>query len=122
MTTITERMEYASAAAHDFADAAMVQLFTLLGIHERIGDETAAKHHPVLLAALIDAAAKTYAIERQCESAERIADAVNDVGMAIRESSLPQATMELADALFRLKSVGRDALDMVERTRKGATK
>jgi hypothetical protein len=76
----------------------------------------------VLLAALIDAAAKTYAIERQCESAERIADAVNDVGMAIRESSLPQATMELADALFRLKSVGRDALDMVERTRKGATK
>lgn len=122
MTTITERMEYASTAAHDFADAAMVQLFALLNIHERIGDETAAKHHPVLLAALIEAAAKTYAVERQHEAAELIADAVNDVGMAIRESSLPQAMTEVADALFHLKSVGRDALDMAERTGKGATK
>jgi len=92
MTTITERMEYASAAAHDFADAAMVQLFKMLGIYERIGDKTAAKHHPVLLAALIEAAAKTYAIERQCESAERIADALRDIADALKGNTAPSVT------------------------------
>ena len=91
MKTITERMEYASAAAHDFADAAMVQLFEMLGIHERIGDETAAKHHPVLLAALIEAAAKTYAIERQCGSADRIADALRDIADALMGDTASEA-------------------------------
>lgn len=84
MTTITERMEYASAAAHDFADAAMVQLFQLADIPEGVSDYGAAKHHPTLLAALIDAAAKTYAIERQCESAERIADALRDIADTLK--------------------------------------
>lgn len=97
MTTITERMEYASAAAHDFADAAMVQLFALLNIHERIGDETAAKHHPVLLAALIDAAAKTYAIERQCESADRIADGLRDIADALKGNT---AAISYASAIL----------------------
>jgi len=82
MKTITERMEYASAAAHDFADAAMVQLFELLGIRERDGDQVAAARHPVVLATLIDAAARVYAAERQHEAAELIAKAINDAGMA----------------------------------------
>ena len=86
MTTITERMEYASAAAHDFADAAMVQLFEMLHIHQRIGDETAAKHHPALLAALIEAAAKVYAVERQCESLDRIANSLRDTADALRKN------------------------------------
>lgn len=101
MTTITERMKYASAAAHDFADAAMVQLFKLLHIHDRISDETAAKHHPALLAALIDAAAKTYAIERQCESAERIADALRDIADAIKGNTTAiRYESALADVLI----------------------
>ena len=87
MTTITERMEYASAAAHDFADAALAQLFELLHIHERIGVETAAKHHPAVLAALIEAASKTYAVERQCESTERIADALRDIADALKSNT-----------------------------------
>lgn len=94
MTTITERMEYASAAAHDFADAAMVQLFALLNIHERISDEVAAKHHPVLLAALIEAAAKTYAVERQHEAAERIADGLREIADAITRSARALEAMD----------------------------
>lgn len=93
MTTITERMEYASAAAHDFADAAMVQLFEMLGIHERIDDETAAKQHPEIIAALIGAAAKVYAAERQAELDARIATDLHDIAaelegirLAVRES------------------------------------
>lgn len=97
MTTTTERMEYASAAAHDFADAAMVQMFALLNIHERISDEVAAKHHPVLLAALIDAAAKTYAIERQHEAAERIADGLRDIADALKGNT---AAISYASAIL----------------------
>lgn len=84
MTAITEHMEFASAAAYDFADAAMAHLFELLCIHERIGKETAAKQHPALLATLIEAAAKTYAVERQCESADQIADALRGIADAIK--------------------------------------
>ncbi len=87
MTRVTERMEFASASAHDFADAAMVQLFEMLHIHERTSDETAARTYPSLLAALIDAAAKTYAVERQCEVADRIADALRDIAEALKGQS-----------------------------------
>lgn len=89
MTTITERIEYASAAAHDCAAAAIEDVRELLGLRvPTIADYEIAKHHPVLLAALIEAAAKVYAAERQYEAAERIADGL----------------MEIADAITRTKS------------------
>lgn len=88
MTTITERMEFASATAHDFADAAMEQVFGLLHIHERIDDGTAAKQHPEIIAALIAAAAKVYAVERHYESMERIASGLRDAVIEIEQLRL----------------------------------
>lgn len=87
MTTITERIEYASAASHDFADAATDQIFSLANVTNPVNDEDVFKEHSALIAAMIDAAAKVYAAERQYEAAERIADGL----------------MEIADALKRTK-------------------
>lgn len=84
MTTITERMGFATDAAHDFADAAMVQLFQLADIPEGVSDNAAAKQHPELLAALIEAAAKVYVVERQCDLLGRVADELQGVAAEIR--------------------------------------
>ena len=88
MTTITDRVEYANASAHDFADPAIKVLFELLSIDKRIKAETVAKNHSVLLAALIEAAAKTYAVERQYEAAERIADGLFEIADTLRRVAL----------------------------------
>jgi hypothetical protein len=85
MTTITERIEYASAAAHDFAETATEQVFSLANIEDAVSDVKVCKDHSTLIAALIEAAVKTYATERQYEAAELIADSLRDIVAIIRE-------------------------------------
>lgn len=84
MTTITERMEYASAAALDFAADAIDQTRDLLCIHQRIASSTVAERNTTLTAALMDAAVKVYAVERQCEAMEQIAAAITGNADALK--------------------------------------
>lgn len=100
MTTISERINFASAMAYDFADVASDQIFALAGIANPVNDETVFKDHSVMIAALTDATAKTYAIERQCESTERIADALRDIADALKGNTAAIAqTLAILDTM-----------------------
>jgi hypothetical protein len=87
VTTITERMKYASAAAHDFAKSATDQIFDPANIRNTVSDAAVFKEHSALIVAMIDAAARVYAVERQCEVMREVGEALQSVATAIQENN-----------------------------------